>query len=270
MLVDAIIAALAQRPVSTLLTSSHHLPQNLCMSTWDVHSSLEIAFHRTGSGTVEFPGSGLTSFTPGTIEIYAPQLGHKQVMHAAGQDDFIHIATLPAFAALAGSSLVLPAPPDEQVAAEFGRLTRPRGTLSRLEAVERDHRVSALLLRLLGSATLREHTPRLGAAEHHARDARIYIRSHALTIGRIDEVAQALAISPSHLRHAFTATFGHSLVRELMEARVAVAEELLQTTDAPLAVIAQRCGLGNEGYLCRVVRQLRGISPAALRRATPP
>jgi AraC-like DNA-binding protein len=152
---------------------------------------------------------------------------------------------------------------------EFGVLTRPHPAPSRLERAERDHRATALLLRLLGPARLRPHQQATApsAAERVAREARRYIQEHACAIRGIDDIAQALGISHSHLRHVFKKTYGQRLVRELMEARIALAEEQLRVSHDPLAEIAGRCGLGSGSYLRRVYRRLRGGSPEAFRRS---
>ena len=94
-----------------------------------------------------------------------------------------------------------------------------------------------------------------------AQAARAYLHAQARTLTHLDEVAAALGVSSDHLRHEFKRTYGHSLVRELMEVRVGLAEAMLTQSRLPLAVVSRECGFHSEGYLCRVFRLLRGHSP---------
>jgi len=268
MYVDAIAAAVAYRPLSVSLTNRVQVDRDLRME-WDVHEGLEMVLHRTGQGRVSF-GDGVTiPFAAGSIEIYAPGLPHRLHPERPTDEYYLRVAAIPAFATLHGTSLMLPVAPDATIEREFATVTEPLPAGSRLAVAERDHRATALLLRLLPHALPRRLDLAPSAAERLAAEARAYIRAHAPRLQCIEEVARALGVSHSHLRHVVKHVSGHSLVRELMEARVLLAEQQLRETRDSLAVISRRCGFQHENYFCRVYRRLRGSAPGALRRGIP-
>jgi len=266
MYVDAIAAGLAYRPLSVSLAQRVHVGQDLSMD-WDVHPGLEMVLHRTGRGRVSFGDGAIIPFSAGSIEIYAPGLPHRLHPIQPTDEYFLRVEAIPAFATLQGTSLMLPTSPDATSAREFATITEPSADGSAIALAERNHRATALLLRLLPHAVARAIDLAPTPAERHAAAARAYLRAHAPRVQFIEEVATALGLSHSHLRHVVKEVYGHSLVREWMEARCLLAEqELRQTTDS-LAVISRRCGFQHENYFCRVFRRLRGHAPGALRQA---
>lgn len=70
----------------------------------------------------------------------------------------------------------------------------------------------------------------------------------------------------SFTRH-FTAETGLAPLAWLNRRRVARARELLETTDLPVAVVAQRSGLGTDDGLRQHFRRHLGTTPSAYRRA---
>jgi len=267
---DAIAAAVAGRPLSVALAHRVQVGADLRMA-WDVHPGLEMVLHRCGQGEVSFGDGSRHPFSAGSIEIYAPGLPHRLHPDRPTDEYFLRLTAIPAFASLRGTSLMLPEAPDAVVAREFETVTAPLAT-GALAQAERDHRATALLLRLLPHAIPRQAglPATATAAQRHADAARRYLRAYAATLTFIDEVALALGVSPSHLRHVVKQVYGHSLVREWMEARVLLAEQQLRASDATLAVIARRCGFASENYFCRVYRALRGQAPGALRAGSRP
>jgi len=264
----AIAAGLAHRPLRVSLAHRVQVGEDLRMD-WDVHPGLEMVLHRTGQGQVSFGDGSTSPFSAGSIEIYAPGLPHR--LHPQRQTDeyFLRVEAIPAFATLRGTSLMLPMAPDASCERAFATITEPLPDGSAIFHAERNHRATALLLHLLPHALARHVDPAPSAAERHAAAARAYLRSYAPQVQFIEEVAQALGLSHSHLRHVVKAVYGHSLVREWMEARIRRAEQELRATSDSLALISRRCGFQHENRFCRVFRQLRGHSPGAVRRGRP-
>jgi AraC-like DNA-binding protein len=265
MQVDSLMSYLERRPLSVSLVHRAHVPRDFRME-WDIHEGLEMVLHRTGGGMVAFGDGSSNPFAPGTIEIYSPRLPHKLVPDAEGDEYFFQVDPIPEFAHFMGSSLGVVGPPNAVLEHDFIEITRPLEDPTRRAVAERNHRATALLLRILPHAQQRQASPSHSLAERQAHEARRYIRDKARSLRFIDEVAHALDISHTHLRHVFKQTFGHSLIRELIEARLDLATQELRGTSDTLAVIARRCGLESENYLCRVHRRLRGTTPGSLRR----
>jgi len=261
----AIAAGLAHQPLHVSLAQRVQVGPDLRMA-WDVHPGLEMVLHRTGQGQVSFGDGTIIPFTAGSIEIYAPGLPHRLHPQQPTDEYFLRVETIPAFATLSGTSLMLPQAPDATSAREFATITAPLPDASAIARAERNHRATALLLRLLPHTVARPVDLAPTPAERHAAAARAYLRQHAPRVQFIEEVAAALGLSHSHLRHVVKQVHGHSLVREWMEARCHLAEQELATTTDPLAVISRRCGFQHENYFCRVFRRLRGHAPGAVRR----
>jgi len=258
-----VAARLARRPVALVLGARHHVPLQR-EAVWDDHDGIEIAFHRTGSGVVNFGHGRQHHFTPGSIEIYPSHMPHQQVMQEPGDDCFIRIAPSAEIDDLFTASYYVPRPPDLVVEQDLLELTAGADPAQPQAQAERNYRVTALLLRLIalgGPAQALAAAPPGPRGSRLAQAARAYLHAQARTLTHLDEVAAALGVSSDHLRHEFKRTYGHSLVRELMEVRVGLAEAMLTQSRLPLAVVSRECGFHSEGYLCRVFRLLRGHSP---------
>jgi len=254
---------LARRPVALVLGARHHVALQRD-AAWDDHDGIEIAFHRTGSGVVNFGPGQHTRFEPGSIEIYPSHMPHQQVMREPGDDCFIRIAPQAEIDDLFTTSFYVPKPPDRVVEQDLLELTAGADRSSPLAQAEGNYRVTALLLRLIALAAPAQavaSAPPGPRGSRLAQAARAYLHAHARTLTHLDEVAAALGVSSDHLRHEFKKTYDRSLVRELMEVRIGLAEAMLIDAQLPLAVISRACGFHSEGYLCRVFRHLRGHSP---------
>ena len=192
---------------------------------------------------------------------------HQQVMRRGGEDHYFRIASSPAIDALLTDWVYVPAG-DALLEQDVRWLARtgPTSALSPSEHLERDLRATAVCLRLLRHPH-REHVARLPASApgRLAVQARRLISERAAVIQHLDDIAATLGVGSDHLRHEFKRTYGHTLVRELMEARVRLVEQALTSSTDSLATIATRCGFQDERYLCRVFRQLRGVSPSTVR-----
>jgi AraC family transcriptional regulator, transcriptional activator FtrA len=68
------------------------------------------------------------------------------------------------------------------------------------------------------------------------------------------------------LQRQFKATTGMGAIEWLIGERVAVAKELLESPEIPLAQIAERAGFGSEESLRRHFRQIVLTSPGAYRK----
>lgn len=83
---------------------------------------------------------------------------------------------------------------------------------------------------------------------------------------KLSQVAQAVHLSPRHLRRLFQDVRGESPQAAFTRLRVERALELLARADHKLETIADECGFASVSDLCRVFRHHRGISPHAWRR----
>ena len=81
------------------------------------------------------------------------------------------------------------------------------------------------------------------------------------------DLADTLNLSKSHFFRAFKASLGMTPSDYIARRRIEAAQDLMRTTDQPLAHIAVGCGLSDQSHLSRVFRRLVGDSPSAWRKA---
>ena len=95
-----------------------------------------------------------------------------------------------------------------------------------------------------------------------------YIHSHYAQPISMAEVAGQLYRSPEHFSRQFKEEVGENFSAYLTRYRLERAQELLQTTDLPVAAVAARTGYTTPGYFSRLYKKYKGISPEAERRGS--
>ena len=83
---------------------------------------------------------------------------------------------------------------------------------------------------------------------------------------RLEQVADAVHVSVSHLRRLFWQARKESPQKAFARLRVQRAIELLSHSDLKLEMIAARCGFSSSCDFCRVFKHHQGISPDAWRK----
>jgi AraC family transcriptional activator FtrA len=82
----------------------------------------------------------------------------------------------------------------------------------------------------------------------------------------VQDLARHANMSSRNLARHFNAVTGTSPLRWLLTQRVHRAQELLETTDANIELIAARTGMGTAATLRRHFNRLLGVPPEAYRR----
>ena len=82
----------------------------------------------------------------------------------------------------------------------------------------------------------------------------------------VDELADRLSVTKSHLVRAFHAALGVTPGQYLTDTRIEAARQLL-TRGHSLEVVATLCGFSGANYFCKVFKKETGMTPAAFRRA---
>ena len=113
----------------------------------------------------------------------------------------------------------------------------------------------------LGGERSRRRTGRLAASQ--VRRATDYVMEHLSEPVRLDALADLTGLSPSHFARAFKAATGLSPHQWQLNARIAKAQELLLSRSMPHAQIALEVGFAEQSHLCRVFKNMIGVSPAA-------
>ncbi len=96
-------------------------------------------------------------------------------------------------------------------------------------------------------------------------EALSYIRADTAKSLTAAEVAEHVGLSYSTVQGAFRDKIGSSIQREIMSARLELAERLLSATDLPLSDVAVQAGFRTQQYFCLCFRREKGMAPGAFR-----
>ena len=100
----------------------------------------------------------------------------------------------------------------------------------------------------------------------HIRACKEYIYAHIKERITVEDLAQALGVSPSYLSRLFKEQYGVTLVTYLQQVRITHAKRMLRFTDKSIEEIGLECGIGELNYFSRVFKKLEGVSPSEFRR----
>lgn len=81
----------------------------------------------------------------------------------------------------------------------------------------------------------------------------------------LSEMARAVNLSPSRLRHLFKDETGMTPVQYHKALRVRMARELLETTFLSMKEIMQRVGMKDKNHFARDFKKVHGVTPAKYR-----
>lgn len=227
------------------------------------HAGMEIVYHPTGSGTTSTAENGTLAYGAGSVVVYAPGQEHDQQTRQAGFDWCIQIELPPPLPTGLRGCWSLDAVHDPYLLNELDLLSRTRADDQGLARTSRDLRARTLLLLLVHARSAAQQP--LGVAERLAERTRQWIREHGHEVAGVEQIAAAMGVGVDHLRHAFKARHGQSVVSWLSETRVARAKELLAHTSLPLKEISASCAFSSEQYFCAAFRRQTGTSPGAFR-----
>ncbi len=93
-----------------------------------------------------------------------------------------------------------------------------------------------------------------------------FLKYHASTRVRLQDLARALHLSPSRTSHLVREELGQSFQNLLKTERTQRAKVLLRSTDLPIREIGQRVGIDNEYYFNRLFKKMTGETPGQWRR----
>ncbi|MHC8350126.1 helix-turn-helix domain-containing protein [Pseudomonas sp. RT4P38] len=84
----------------------------------------------------------------------------------------------------------------------------------------------------------------------------------------VTELARACALSRSHFSRAFKCSTGLSPQDWIRHQRIALAKQLIQSTDLTLTQISLECGFCDQAHFCHIFTRSEGINPFAWRCRT--
>jgi AraC family transcriptional regulator len=127
---------------------------------------------------------------------------------------------------------------------------------------------STYLLRNYSSLQGRPAPRRRGGLPPKAwRDVQDYIRANIGEQLSVERLALVAGLSPSHFLRAFRQTVGQAPHQYVLATRLELAEQLVMTTDMPLAKVARLTGFASHSHMTASMRRHKFTTPSALRRA---
>ena len=133
-----------------------------------------------------------------------------------------------------------------------------------------DQAANAMLYGLLVKLAHHTTAPRLqGFRESTAWNRLLaYIHTHLHELEPVDDLARKAGYTRSHFSRIFKARTGICPQQYIGNARIALAKELLRTTELPIGDIALRAGYAEVYPFSRQFKRLTGIAPSHYRTRT--
>lgn len=122
-------------------------------------------------------------------------------------------------------------------------------------------RLLAVLLFLLREATEQPSPGSCSVSRSLMLRARQYVHDHYADCVALDDIAEALHVSPYHLSHVFSRESDFSLFSYLMQVRMDKARELLALGRLNVAEVSRAVGYQDPNYFSKVFRKHVGQSP---------
>ena len=82
----------------------------------------------------------------------------------------------------------------------------------------------------------------------------------------IESIAETLGLSASYTGRIYKQATGRTILERILEVRMEKARQMLKESDAPVAVVSERCGFSSDSYFYKIFKQENGVTPAAYRK----
>lgn len=122
--------------------------------------------------------------------------------------------------------------------------------------------LEALLLGLDAHVLRRE----VGPGDVRVGKAKAFIEDHLGQKLLIDDVADAVGLSPSRLAHLFRQETGETVQGNIEGRRMQMAADLLRRTSFPIKQVAASAGFESQFYFSQRFRRFMGVSPQQFRQ----
>lgn len=112
----------------------------------------------------------------------------------------------------------------------------------------------------------RQSTDIMAIVDEDLAAALRFIRLHAGEPIAMPDLLQQIPVSRRSLERRFRLILGRTFLQELQRVRVEMAQQMLASTNLPMPLIAQRCGLGTSKQLSTLFHALTGDTPRRFRQ----
>jgi len=104
-------------------------------------------------------------------------------------------------------------------------------------------------------------------AGHKVAAGLAWYAEHLAQRPRVEDVAKAVSVSPSHLRRLFLQAVGVSPLEAMKQVQHDRAKQLMRRTDLPLSDVSTACGFSAQSVFSRDFAKRQNITPQAWRNA---
>ena len=98
------------------------------------------------------------------------------------------------------------------------------------------------------------------------RQAKQYVIENYSKQVSLEDVAEAIHLSPAYLSTIFKKETGINFSDFLISCRIEAAKELLKTTDLPIADVASQVGYTDSRYFSKTFTKVVGLKPSTYRK----
>ena len=105
---------------------------------------------------------------------------------------------------------------------------------------------------------------RMNIENHSYRITRVqkHIITHLTENLPLEELSEIAGTTPQHLSRLFRKECGETITQYIRKQRINEAKWMIQSTDAPLASIAESLGFSSQNYFCTVFLKETGVTPS--------
>lgn len=100
----------------------------------------------------------------------------------------------------------------------------------------------------------------------HIGHAKAFMQKHYAKPIQLDDVAQAVHISPYHLSHLFPQSTGSTFSEALLRIRIEKAKDLLKDTRLTISDVALETGFNSSSYFTRAFKKWEDMTPTEYRK----
>ena len=97
-------------------------------------------------------------------------------------------------------------------------------------------------------------------------EADAYMRQHLAEAICLEDLARRCNLDPTYFHKLFTAAYGMTPAKKLLNYRIIEARRGLLAEDVPLQELAARCGFSSQAYFCYKFKQVTGKTPLQYRK----
>ena len=95
-----------------------------------------------------------------------------------------------------------------------------------------------------------------------------YINQNYYLPLKIEDICNEIHISKYHFCRKFKEIVGITVMKYILNTRIAAAKRILVNENIPITEICEKCGFSSFSYFCQIFKKYNHMSPSAYRKAS--